>query len=83
MKKIIQVRAVMEFEFDADGYDENHVDISGLAKDSFKREIQSLIDTGKLTANDFTYWAVIPPQIPVVDSFNNMGGDILYEKNYY
>jgi len=62
MKKVITVRAIWEFEFDADGYDEKHVDIIGLAKDSTKRELQYLINNNDISADDFIYFAIIPPE---------------------
>ena len=49
------VRAVWEFEADVSDLDPKFIDIPGLAKDMAMRELGHLMDTGELSAADFTY----------------------------
>lgn len=55
MNRTIKVKAVWEFEFDAEGYDSKFVDIAGLAKESAQRELESLLATQDIKAEDFNY----------------------------
>lgn len=49
------VRAVWEFDADVEDFDPEFVNITGLAKDSAKRELQYVLDKNELCAEDFTY----------------------------
>lgn len=49
------VRATWEFEADVSDLDPKFIDIPGLAKDMAMRELGHLMDTGELSAADFTY----------------------------
>lgn len=55
MSKIIKVKATWEFEFDSEGYDSKFVDIPGLAIDSAKSELHTLLENLDITADDFKY----------------------------
>lgn len=49
------IKAIWEFDADVEGFEPKYIDILGLAKDSAKRDLQSLIDNGTLSADDFEY----------------------------
>lgn len=51
----MKVRAIWEFEADVEEFDPEFIDVKGLAEDSTKRELQYLINHGKLSADDFNY----------------------------
>ena len=49
------VRAVWEFDVDVNDLNPKFIDIPGLAKDLTMRELGYLMDTGEISAADFTY----------------------------
>lgn len=51
----MKVRATWEFEVDVDDLDPAFVDISGLAKDLTKKELEYCLAHSTLTADDFAY----------------------------
>lgn len=55
------VKAVYEFEFDADvsDFDADSVDIVGLAEELTRREVQSMLDGGEIMASDFEYRVLV------------------------
>ena len=52
---LVKVKAVWEFEVDTEDFDEEFVDIIGLAKDLTKTEMKSMLDNNELSEEDFTY----------------------------
>lgn len=58
MNKTIKVKAVWEFEVDVEDFDENFVNIEYLTKDLTKREMDSLLRSCDITADDFEYVVV-------------------------
>ena len=55
MNKVIKVKAVWEFEVDVEDLNENFIDVESLAKDLTKREMDSLLKSCDITADDFEY----------------------------
>lgn len=55
------VRAVYEFEFDVDvsDFDADSVNIVGLAEDLTRFEVQSMLDGGEITGDDFEYRVLV------------------------
>ena len=49
------VIAFWAFEVDTSDFDPKYVDVSSLAIDLTKRELQSLLDSGDFDAEDFAY----------------------------
>lgn len=49
------VIAFWAFDVDTSDFDPKYVDISNLAIDLTKRELQSLLDSGDFNAEDFAY----------------------------
>lgn len=50
--KTIRTRYVFEFEADVEGIDPKYVDITGLAKESTIRELESIVRNGDLSIED-------------------------------
>lgn len=51
----MKVKAIWEFEVDANDFDPKFVDIKGLAEDLTKRELKHLLQNRDLQADDFDY----------------------------
>ena len=55
MNKVVKVKAVWEFEVDVEDLNENFIDVKSLAKDLTKREMDNLLRSCDITADDFEY----------------------------
>ena len=51
----MKVKAIWEFEVDTEDFDEEFVDIKGLAKDLTQREMEYLLEHKEILADDFSY----------------------------
>lgn len=53
--RTIKVVATYEFLFDAEGYDQEHIDIAGLAVDSAMRDLKHELSNNTLDVGDFKF----------------------------